>query len=327
MFVHSPKTSSRRKKLRRSKPPIAGRARHLIDQVPYRSTGAVHVSGNKGPAPEYESFLERDAIQLLAMCADVESVISQPERVQYLNAEGIPARYTPDLLVDVLDFGAVLIEVKPLTNLISDRVSPGIQVLARHFMSEGQRFDVLTDDAIRIQPRLGNVQRLRAFLRHCITAGAPERITAALVDGPRRIEELITEIGDPNTWADILGLVAKQELCIDWMVPLSVESVVSLPDAPFARLSYEQIVCSGRFRVLLDELVLGRRPTDQRLLAAAVCPDRSIPLSDAFAAVGGIPKRALYVGREVDECHREDDDARLAPASSCVVLEQQEGER
>lgn len=161
MFVHSPKTPPRRKKARRSKHPIPGRARHLVDQVPYRSTGAVHVSGQAGPVPEHESFLERDAIKLLAMCADVDSILSQPATIQYLNAEGGPSRYTPDLLVEVAELSAVLIEVKPLKNLISERVSPQIQVLARYFLSTGKRFDVLTDDASRLLPSERSLRRVK----------------------------------------------------------------------------------------------------------------------------------------------------------------------
>lgn len=322
MFVHAPKTArKRKKKTRRSKPPTAGRARHLVDQVPYRITGAVHVLGQSELPPEYESFLERDAIMLLAMCADVGSILSQSEKNHYPNAEGGQSRYTHDLLVEVAELGSVRVEVKPLRRLLSERVSAEIQILAQNFISERQRFEILTDDAIRMQPRLDNVRRLRAFLRHCMTAGARERITTVLNEGPRVIDELIREIGDPDTWSDVLALVARQDLCIDWTKPLSRQTLVSLPNAPFPRLSYEQIVRSGRFRPLVDELVLGRRPANRQLLAAALREDRSVPLADPFAAVGGISKRSLYVGRAVDGCYRSDDDERVAPVRPCVVLE------
>lgn len=45
-------------------------------------------------APEHESFLERDAIKLLAMCGDIEAIESQPEVIKYLDDEGEERRYT-----------------------------------------------------------------------------------------------------------------------------------------------------------------------------------------------------------------------------------------
>lgn len=307
MFVAFPKRKPRRKSSR-SKPSIENRVRHLVDQVPYRVTGVVHVSGQTEASPEHESFLERDAIMLLAMCCDVTAIRSQPERVEYSDPDGVVRRYTPDFAVDVASRGTVRLEVKPIRNLLSERILPGMENLARHFIAIGQRFDVLTDDAIGIQPRLNNVRRLRSFRRHAITDGAPERIGKVLKSGPRTIRDLISECGDVATWADALALVSWHELSIDWSLPLTSDSKVSIPDAPLPRLSYEQIVCSGRFRPLVEELVLGNRPSDRVLLAAAIHRDRSVPLSDAFGVVGGIPARALYVGRALDRPTQEHDD-------------------
>lgn len=70
-----------------------------------------------------------------------------------------------------------------------------------------------------------------------------------------------------------------------------------LPNQPFGYLTYAAIAATGRFRPLLEDVVLGRRPADQQLLAAACTEERSVPLPSALGVVGKLPKRAMQVGR------------------------------
>lgn len=286
-------TSSTKKK---AKQPTEDRARFIIDQCPHRITGEVNLPWGQLLAPEHESALEGDAIYALVMCWDIHSITSQPERITYTDKDGKKRRYTADLLL-TLDAGRKRVEVKPLEICLKEEVAARLSMVARVYASRNEQFDILTDDVIRLQPRLNICKRLRGFLKQVVSDEVLCRVREALGNGPQRISDLLPTLGGDQYWPDVLAMIAHRHLCISWQEPYSKDMQVSPPNLPFPPLTYETLANSSRFRPLVQELAMGRRPTDQRLLAAARAKDRSVSLPDPFGVVGALPKRAMQVGR------------------------------
>lgn len=281
---------------RKTKKPNEDRARFIIDQCPHRITGEVNLPWGQLLAPEHESALEGDAIYGLVMCWDVHSIISQSERITYTDENGKERRYTVDLQL-TLDAGKKRVEIKPLAICLREDIAARLSLVARTFASRNEQFDILTDDVIRLQPRLNICKRLRGFLKQVVSDEVLFRVREALGNGPQRISDLLTTLGGDQYWPDVLAMIAHRHLCISWQEPYSKDMQVSLPNHPFPPLTYETVANSSRFRPLVQELAMGRRPTDQRLLAAARAKDRSVSLPDPFGVVGALPKRAMQVGR------------------------------
>ncbi|TXG76979.1 hypothetical protein E6Q11_03665 [Candidatus Dojkabacteria bacterium] len=289
---------------RKSRTSISDRVRFLVDQCPYKITGIINIGSMLLEAPEHESFLERDAIKLLAMCGDIKAIESQPEVIKYLDQESEERRYTLDLRVTLINDDVRRLEVKPLRRALSGKEHEKIFHVASHCNSLGQALDIVTDDAIHLEPRLSAAIRLRGFIKHQVSTEIRTRVEDVLRSGPLTINKILEQVGDENRWADVLAMVAQHMLCISWREELTRETSVSLPNQPYEYLTYENVLRSGRFHTLLEELALGRRPSDKVLLAAALAENRSVSLPSPMGAVGGIPRRALYVGRNI-ECQED----------------------
>jgi hypothetical protein len=281
---------------KKQKKPTEDRARFIIDQCPHRITGEVNLPWGQLRSPEHESALEGDAIYVLVMCWDVHSIMSQPERINYTDENGMQRRYTADLLL-TLDAGTKRIEIKPLAICLKEDVIARMLDVAQVFAKRNEIFDILTDDVIRQQPRLDICRRLRGFLKQSVSDEVSHRVCEAFGNGPLKVSDLLVSLGGERHWADVLAMVAHRQLCISWQEPYSKDMQVSLPNLPFSPLTYVALTNSGRFCPLVQKLALGCRPTDQRLLAAARAENRSISLPDPFGVVGSLPQRAMQVGR------------------------------
>lgn len=273
------------------------RARFIIDQCPHKITGEVNLPWGQLLSPEHESGLEKEGIYVLAMCWDVLSIISQPERRTFETQDGKKGKYRVDLKLTLSADGTKRVEIKPLAVCFKEEVMERLLAIAQHFASQNEAYDILTDDVICQEPRLDICKRLRGFLKQAVSEEALSQVRGLLGNGPKKISDLLVKLGGDRYWADVLAMVAHRHLCISWQEPYSKDMQVSLPNLPFPPLTYETLAHSSRFRPLVQELAMGRRPTDQRLLAAARAKDRSVSLPDPFGVVGALPKRAMQVGR------------------------------
>lgn len=294
----SAKSQRKRSSPRRPKKQITpDRARFIVDQCPQKITGVVNIPGLQLQSPEHESELEKQAINLLIQCNDLTAISSQPERIEFQRADGSKEKYTVDLML-TRDTGELLrVEVKPLAKALSGDTMERLIAIGQHFATRKIPFDILTSDVIEQEPRNSISIRLRGFIKQNIPEAMQLAITSALESGHRTINELIGILSDDESWAHILAMVAQRQLCISWDEKFSKNMYVSLPNKPFPHLSYASLTNSSRFRPLVKELVLGRRPTDQQLLAAALAKDRSVALPDPYGAVGALPKRGMQVSR------------------------------
>ena len=118
----------------------------------------------------YESTLERDFLSLLAFDPRVTSFEVQPVQIHWLDAQGKPHRYTPDVLVSYTEpRKSVLYEVKYRSELREHWpvLRPKFRA-AHHFArSRDWRFKLITEIEIKT-PYLENVKFLLPIMRQSI---------------------------------------------------------------------------------------------------------------------------------------------------------------
>lgn len=122
-------------------------------------------SRKNGRMVAHEHLLEREALVLLEFSPAIAAVREQPRHIYF--ADGAETgRYTPDFEVLLANGSgrSVLIEVKPTAQLQKDEVRARLTGIHAHLLREGEEFVILTDTAIRQQPRLSNLKSLRKYL-------------------------------------------------------------------------------------------------------------------------------------------------------------------
>lgn len=253
------------KRRSKKKTDASGPSRHLIEVSPHRTTGGVHVDELTPYPAEYESAYEKLTIPLLLICHDVQKIYSQQER-SYLDKQGNERKYTADFAVELTRTDKLL-EVKSLGFLVHPEQWQKYQDIARYFRKEKQPFGFIVDAQLLQQPLKSTANLLFRYVTGDISLDVIERATNALRAGPMAIHELCST--STLELRDIYTLLAKRHLCIDWDIPLSKASEVSLPNKPYAGLSLERLLRSTRHADLLATLALGRGAPDQHRLADA----------------------------------------------------------
>jgi hypothetical protein len=151
-----------------------GRHDHYVGDVPMTRLNGKLVSG--------ESLLEIDALFLLDYDGGFDDVIAQPFTVE-IEVRGRVRHWTPDFLVVRKDRQNELIEVKHLSWLYHS--DPAKAALARARLDalestcfrRGVSFILLTEDEIRVEPRLYNAHMAH---RHSSALAPPSSIIIAL---------------------------------------------------------------------------------------------------------------------------------------------------
>lgn len=280
--------------MRKAKKP-EGPARTLIKSSPHRTTGGVLVEGLTVGHSEYESRNEANALNTMLLCHDVQKIASQPLKEAYL-LDGVERFYTPDFIVDTFEAGLRL-EVKSIGYLVrSESDWEKYLAIASSYWNQGIAFAFLVDAQLEIQPRRGNVSLLVRYVTSKLPDGVAERASDALANGPMSVEALIQASG--LALVDVLTLIAKRVLCIDWNIAFNRESSwVSLPGEPYEGLKLEHILRSSRYGDFLAQMALGRRTADRRILAGAQTWRRRGYNPQPWSMVGGYverpPMRAL----------------------------------
>jgi hypothetical protein len=111
----------------------------------------------------YESLLERDFMYLMDYDRDVSYWHEQPLRIRFSHG-GKVHRYTPDLEVH-RGGKKQLIEVKPRHQVDSGKWDVLFRAASSICEEEGYQFLVVTDEIIRMQPRLENIKLLWKYAR------------------------------------------------------------------------------------------------------------------------------------------------------------------
>ena len=249
----------------------------VIDQCPHRITGALAFPGVTIYPAQFETAGEERFLGLLPLCSEVSEVAAQPEKIVY-KLDGAERHYTPDVRLRLTTTAApyiIYVEEKNLAYLVRPDNLKKYLAIAQTLLSQGHQLHFITNDQLKVV-WCDNAHLLFRYLGRQVPLEFEMRVTEALPQA-REIGVLLTELGANEMLADLYALISQNKLCIDWDQPLNRRALVSLPDQPFARMSYERIRTSGRFADLLAEMAMGRRPSDQRLRAAACA--RRWPLS------------------------------------------------
>jgi len=132
------------------------RAREVL-----RSTGGIirgkFPSRKTGRMVHYEGLLELDALYHFETSPLIVSYTEQPVRIHYPDGARL-RRYTPDFQLHLADGQDVLIEVKPAANAVRPETCHALTQISAHFNRTAQAFELLTDEALRIEPRLSNLK-------------------------------------------------------------------------------------------------------------------------------------------------------------------------
>lgn len=267
------------------KSPHPKAARTLVECSPHRTTGGGHFIGLTERNVEYEYRNEAHAIHTLVLCHDVHKISSQPITEPYEHL-GTTHRYTPDFIVDTFLPG-LRIEVKSVENLLKDTArSDKYLAIAAMYTKAGIGFAFLVDAQLEQQPRFSNVQLLHRYVTSNAPADTERRALAALSKAPLSVTELKTRAN--VDLVDIWTLIARRRICFDWATRLDPQNtLLSLPNQPFEGLKLEDVLRSTRFGDSLAALAVGRRTTDQRVLADAETWRRPDRHPEPWSFVGG----------------------------------------
>jgi len=283
----------------KSKQSTNKRARRLVECSPHRTTGGGFFPGLTDDDVEHESYNERYALSTLVLCHDVTSIASQASREPSSNDDD-SRHHIPDFTVDAFVPG-LRIEVKALASLVHEGSIEKYLSVAKSYLSRGIPFAFIVDAQLEEAPRFDSVKLLVRYA----TSGVPEavlaRATECLSDGPLSIDELTARAS--LELVDVLTLIARRHLCFDWAIPLHPKTtVVSLPGQPFGGLRLEDILRSTRFGRLLEDMAVGRRPTDKYVLAdAATWRQHHRPLGP-WSFVGGFQDTSPLRDLGEEEC-------------------------
>ena len=181
----------------------------------------------------YESLLERDYMYLLDYEGDVSYWHEQPLRMRFSHG-GKVHRYTPDLEVHRAS-QKQLIEVKPKHQVDSGKWDVLFRAASSICEEEGYEFLVLTDEVIRMQPRLENVKLLWKYAR---TPVLPQHQIICSQFFQSRNDELVT-LGDLVQLFTRKHLPKQTLYCLlfwgaldfDLMQPLDQDSPIILPSS------------------------------------------------------------------------------------------------
>ena len=170
---------------------------------------------------EWESQIERDAILLFEFSCGVVSYQEQPELIQY-ESEGEIHRYYPDFEV-VLKSGEIIhFEVKPASKLKSPELIKKLIAIKHHYDRLGLDFRILSDDQIRVNPRLNNLMHLTKFqFNQGDYSGIQYEITDSINSHSNPTIRSLAEI---YGLVNILVLISRQHIIFDLDVNLFAEN-------------------------------------------------------------------------------------------------------
>lgn len=200
-----------------------GFARKVVHRSTHRMVGAIPCLGKNAKLVEWESHLERDAIDILRFHPDVTYIDSQVLWLEYLDQNDHVHKHCPDLYVIYKD-KPLWIEVK-LQKFV-DEFQERTRLLTEIVRLKGENYSVMDETVIRIEPRLSNIQLLLRYQLLQPSAAIKNKTEALFVSGfSASIEDLIDVHGfDLLT---LYSLLCHHHLRTDLHTPITRKSIVS----------------------------------------------------------------------------------------------------
>jgi hypothetical protein len=157
-----------------SRGPVPRLARTAVSGRATSAVGLFDSPKNRAALP-WDSMLERDWFAVLETDSMVSRFHPQPGMLRYTDDDDRARRYFPDVLVEFFTQPAAVIEIKPRRRAEQTVVVRKHLLIRTAFSRIGLRFAVVTESAIRRQPRFMNARRLLEFR----TAELPDASVAA----------------------------------------------------------------------------------------------------------------------------------------------------
>lgn len=202
----------------------------------YRS----HTTGRQpfipgGRSIGHESALERDFVTICRFDGDVLGIEEQPVTINWIDANGLKHRYTPDYRV-IRRTGAEIVEVKYRADLWEKWVNykPAFSAARDWAATCGMCFRIATDRQIR-RPLLANAKRLLPRMHDPVPAEIERQIVATLKRfQPINMSALVEAVIAPATPREIIlsalwPMLARRTLITDLDVEITGNSILSLP--------------------------------------------------------------------------------------------------
>lgn len=98
---------------------------------------------------EFESILERDAIQIFEGSSDVVRYQEQPTIVFYYDETGLPKKYYPDFELELENGKFFHVEVKPLAKMKKPKILKKYLAISKCYGSRQEHFVLLTEQQLR----------------------------------------------------------------------------------------------------------------------------------------------------------------------------------
>jgi hypothetical protein len=149
----------------------------------------------------YESTLERDAIHLFEYSRAVQAYEAQPCKL-VIHQDGEPFRYTPDFRLVMVSENIIHVEVKPKSKLSDPLVSDRLTAIRKYHEHLDEDFLILTEDVIRKEPRLRNLQLMSYH----------DRVSASDPDLGAALDSLI--LLTPQTFYGAVAVVGDRKLVL-----------------------------------------------------------------------------------------------------------------
>lgn len=145
---------------------------HRLARTIVRPTGGIvrgkFPSRKNGRMIHYEGLLELDAIYLFEASPLIVRFREQPTKIRYPDEKRLRL-YTPDFELVLATGEIVLIEIKPARRLASTEIRRTFNCIEEHMRRSSIRFAILTELAIRQEPRLKNLK----WIYHCAARVPP----------------------------------------------------------------------------------------------------------------------------------------------------------
>lgn len=244
-------------------------ARVVVTRSPHRTVGEIRINRWGRHSLEWESYLEKCSMLLLALCNDVSSVHTQPIKITYEN-DGKTRRYFPDLQVSV-GGETYFVEVKMVSALAKPETRQRFETITTAMADQGQSLRFITDAEAWVQPRLHNLEHLYRFMNlEPGSAEAASVIDLLTCDGPLPIQTVAARCNIKTS--SIYALIAAHRLTVDLNQKLSHQSLVGLPNHPYPPLAFREVL-NEAWRSAVPE----QQPLANRLdCRPPVCPADSV---------------------------------------------------
>ncbi len=239
-------------------------ARSLHKSAPHRTVGGIQVNGI---AVEYESYNERNAILLLAICHDVIQINSQPIRLSYIDEKDRSRYQIPDFEIVTSDGGVYYLEIKAIENLLQPDNLQKYSLIAKAYINQQLALKFLTNIQIEQKPLFDAAKLLFRYHNFPVSTQLIQQANLVLANGGMSIRDYLQASG--NQLRDIYALIAQRHIAFDLTRPLNLSSSISLPNQPYEGVTFEKIVSSTRYGNFLERLAVGHVQADQSLMATA----------------------------------------------------------